>query len=337
MLTQVGSLLQMEIQKVNEIEEWFDDEQWKTEKQLESEETKHPNKFFRTYIPTFWSYLSLVDIIILASTNKMAAYTAYGDNIKGFRDFCRRTWKNRCLDLTRLPQLTSERTRHILNLFNKKEIIFPPNIPNDTLDHLPCLAKIFTFNLSTITRLHRPRYRTENALALKIIGNGCIDISDATIDLLFTFPYIQHLWLEDVYLTKVSIAALRTMEIRHLTLQGCMISSCDGIEFVRALENSKRKLESFVKDTRDPYTWQKTIYHLNSRIYIFHKICFYKIPVNLDFFSPESLSLLERSQSLRQLHIINITHERHQNSEQSNRRNFKLRNARTTIEHVLSP
>lgn len=115
-------------EKIPHIERWFANDDWDMpEEEKIEEEEKYPAKFFDFHVPTFWAYLSLIEVINLARAYRSAAYSAYYTNQVGFRIFCDMAWNEGKMDLSQFPEITREFFIRLRAMFSVDEIIFPEN------------------------------------------------------------------------------------------------------------------------------------------------------------------------------------------------------------------
>lgn len=321
--------------KNQKIERWFDTNIDSDDEKEEKAEEKYPDVF---HIEEMWKYLTLLDVIMLAGSYKATAYLAWYNNISGFATFCESTWTTERLDLRVLPMLKSAQMKQILFMFIVDEIIFPPNIPYDTLDYISRFAKKFTFHISEseeATRLLRPNYRYTRKIDLTIIGDYFLDMRDATIDLLITFSHVGELKLKRVYFSKWVTNALQYTNVQHLKLIDCIMSTGESKNFATALLTSKNNLEMLEINANNPWGWINTIYCINRKIHLFRKIKVYNIPLSLKENKLETFKILERSKSLKYVSITNMVFEHiwaaHTNYEST----FKLNGIKVTIKNTL--
>lgn len=132
----------MNYTEIVEIEEWFDDQKWTLTKQQREKEKLNPiHKIFELNLKEFWSHLHLLDVIILAGMYQSAAYIAYYENIKNFRNFCLSTWQNKILDLRTLPPLTTGKLKQIAKMFHVNYL---------PIQHTSRYTRLFTLQLQKI-------------------------------------------------------------------------------------------------------------------------------------------------------------------------------------------
>lgn len=162
----------------------------------------------------------------MALNSKKMAYHLHRHNIGGFGDLCENVWKHGKLDLRNMPFITAENSNLLHKMFGSLivEIIYPANLTNQLLCHLPN-AKTFTFYTELDwTPIVRPTLSFPNKINLTVHGSLCTNLADPTIEILFTFPHIEFLNLTDIYFTKASIAALGTTKTRYLAIKNCSLS-----------------------------------------------------------------------------------------------------------------
>lgn len=285
--------------EIGEIEAWFPDD-W---------DEKWIGEF--PYYPEIWLGLSILDIIRRAFLNKTTAYTAYYNNIQKFAQFCNTIWETNQLDLRNLPQTTSEEMRKILKMFPATAIIFPPHIPNDTLDYINHKISYLTFYLKTgTTRLYRSKRIETKPINLHIIGDGKAAVADPTIDILMAYTSPETLTLENVYITENIIETFRNLKVTHLHLKDCSIEM-DNFEihkrFVKILKKSQFTLKTIEINSKCTRTWLGTITEINNKIKQFTSLITYKISFEASQTDMQTLfRQLDDSPTLKHLHLINI-------------------------------
>lgn len=88
-----------------------------------------------------------MDVVVLASLYKMAAYTAFMRNYANFRSFCENVWERNELDFTAFDSITIHQFKLICNMFKTKTIIFTSRLPRNFLRYIVCGDHLI-FNLS---------------------------------------------------------------------------------------------------------------------------------------------------------------------------------------------
>lgn len=289
---------------IPQIEAWFENNVWgMKEEQSEGEQNEHPRNFFSMYIYKFWEYFTLMEIITLSKAYKGSAYIAYLENIKGFADFCKMAWFNRKMDLSQFPELTLKSLRTLRIMFDVDEIIFPTNVPSGILSYLPN-AKTFTFNLSREVSYIIPRYALIKRVSVTINGCFCLNLGDPTTPILLNFPLIDNLTLDDIYLTRVSLAALSTTKLKNITISQGSIAPSMNQELIDVLLKSRNGLESITIDSECNYVYEATIRCLNRNIRKFKNLYNYRPTMRLTPRNAKNLKLLAKSTSLVNVHLI---------------------------------
>lgn len=205
----------------------------------------------------------------------------------------------------------------------------------DILNELPHNAKDFTFYTNRLpTRIFRPHYQYLDYVKLTIFGNTCINISDAIVDILLTFPQIIKLELHKIYFSRNIIAALSSMKIEELILNNCTLPADSKQSFLQALYTSKNTLTSLTINANGIWSWHNTIHYLNARIALFQNLKSYNFPISLQHLQTKMFKKLERSKSLKQLHLTNICYEGEENDPTIESK-IHLKNIKVTITSKL--
>lgn len=298
----------VEIPMVPQIENWFLVDEWElTEEKENIRWQMYPFKFFDTYVAEFWSYLTLMEVINLAITIKNAAYVAYSNNERGFRDFCNLAWNERKLDLSEFEELTIKSLNTLDGYFYISEILFPANVPEEILDHLP-YARTFTFNLKWRRSYKIPKYAAVGMVNLTINGSFCVTMNDSLNAILFAFPRTNNLTINNAYFTEVSVAALGTTKLIKLNIIGSSLAPGNEESFVRAMLNSKDSLESIRIDCANNYNWEGTIKAFSKKIGAFKNLRECHLTLNIGRRNIQSMRALSASKSLTRVHVITNCH-----------------------------
>lgn len=331
------------IAKVPQIESWFKIEDSELKKrQKEMRENMYPFKFFDKYKLIvrdidFWSYLTLMEVINLALAIKEAAYGAYNDNVKGFNDFCRMAWNERRMDLTELKDLTIKSIltlKRAFGTFEVDEILFPMDVPEEILDHLP-YARTFTFNLTAHKIYKIPKYAIIRTVNLTINCCFSVAMNDSLNAILFAFPHTSVLTNNNAYFTEVSMAALGVIGLKKLVVTRSSLALGRERIFVRALMNSKDSLESITIDAENNYIWERTLHAFSIKIREFRRLKECIITTNISRHNIWIIRALTAARSLARVHVITICHYNIQSSEKMEeiaKRALAKKNVSLTIE-----
>lgn len=265
----------------------------------------------------------------------MAAYTAFIKNHQKFGDFCRDAWENNLLDLRKLPPMSEEITMEVLKMFSRVgHVIFPPTITSNILNIISNYTRCLTFYVNHETKISRPYFESKYRLEVTIIANKDMKISDPTIDILLSFPFMKTLRLKNVFFTKITTFALKMITVQNLYLDKCMILKEENINFAMALECSKNYLKKLEINSYESYTWLRTIKYIISKIKNFKGLETLNVPLCLDHEKLSQYRALETSQSLKKLHIKNIHYYYKKGDEKNISMLFNFKNIKVTIEEI---
>lgn len=165
-----------------------------------------------------WSTIDLNTILMLATTNKIATYTAYIYNYSGFRDFCDNVWNTNILDLTVLTSFTNDQHLKILWMFRAvSTVVYPPNLPNSALDVLP-RDKHVVMNINSFYQINRAITSAKKFKVLTIVGDRNHWLCDPLLDILLSFPRGGALKLVDIAFNKWTIKVLGANSYRKLII-----------------------------------------------------------------------------------------------------------------------
>lgn len=293
----------MEYDRVEQIEKWFRNYNWNvTEEEIENKRNEYPEKFFKAFTYHFWNFLSILDVINLALTYKYAAYQAYYWNIEGFRTLCDTAWKTKKLDLSEIHGIKYDSLVQILKAFKPLEIIYPTDITDRVLCHLPD-AKKFTFNLHWQGAYVRPAYGPSGNVHLTVHGIFCMNLRDPLIDLLLTFPRLTTLNLKNIYFTTSTVGILRSTYFKNLIINQSSLAPFREEDFLNAILNNKQELMSIVIANDSDYAWERVILDIVDKISQFKRIKHLEFPLRINWRSAKKLKKLCESKTLNFVHI----------------------------------
>lgn len=199
----------MNYEEIPEIEKWFSPRLTKGEIEL--------NNFFGEHVPTFWKNLTLFDVIGIARSSKLAAYTAYNQNYSNFKDFCDDLWKNKKMDYRKYNKVTIDHFRTIQRMFNVNTVIFPGYMLRNILGHIHN-GKHFIFHTCGTQYdglpMLRPSRPSINGANVTINGNHNYLMTDPTIKILYTFSRVNKLELNSIHFSNEIIFALYAVSFR---------------------------------------------------------------------------------------------------------------------------
>lgn len=290
--------------KIAQIENWFRKDEWGLMKELnEKERGPYPEKFFDTDVDVFWDYIDFMDLMGFALAYKKVAYFVYNYNKRGFRNFCDEIWRSGVLDLSGWQVVTLKSLRTLYEAFGIREILFPSYVPNEILEHLPD-AKTFTFNLRWDRQYATPKHAVIRSVRLTINGCFCMNMADPLSPILNTFPRINSLTLNNVYFTRISIAALGTTKIKNLVITESSLWPSGDEAFVRALQNSADTIESIALESTSNCTWENVVKWLVVKIKTFKKLRSVTLTLRLNWRNMKSLRHLTVSRSIKNITLI---------------------------------
>lgn len=294
-----------EYDRIEKIEVWFENiYNWRPLGQSDDgKQGPYPEKFFDTDVDVFWDYFSMMELISFALAYKKVAYFVYNYNKKGFRDFCNEIWNKKILNLSQWEFITLKSLKTLNGMFSVKEVLFPSDVPNEILEHLP-MAKVYTFNLRWDKTYATPRHAYIQSV--KLIINGCfnMNMADPVSPILNKFPRISNLILNNIYFTRISIAALGTTKIKNLVITKSSLWPSGDEAFVKALQNSADTLESITLDSSSNCTWESTIKWLIIKIKSFKKLHSFSPTLRLNWQNTRSLKCLAASRSLKNVTLM---------------------------------
>lgn len=315
------------------IEAWFDTEDWsEVETMSIDREERNPHKFFWQYVPKFWTYLNLIDVIGLAFSFKGAAYTAYDNDIHGFQRLCNMAWFKDTLDLKNIPILNENLLREVIGNFFIRDIIYPVEVTENVLCHLP-FASSFTFNLSSYIRYMKPQYPHTRWVNISINSECRFDMWEPTIEILAAFPKIRFLSLFNVEFNRLTIAALGTVEFRSLCIQKCTIFQGRYEHFIQALLNSKHILYSIsISFCNHPAWWNSIVEILIENIKSFTRLHRLFLPFKLTW---KFARILLQLYSAKNLEFVTLETDSEKTAQTDRIHNFlerRFANSRISLE-----
>lgn len=160
-------------------------------------------------------------------------------------------------------------------------------------------------------------------------------MTDATMDLLLTFPRIKDLRLHNIYFTKYTIRSLSPVQIHNLYVHECMLSASEAIDFVKAIQNSKKTLKRFDLYCTHAWGWLKTISYFHNNIGNFFKLTHYNLPLALSDTKLQIINKLQNSKSLKYLHIYNLIDEWDEEIDYLD--GIHLKDIHVSIQEIMTP
>lgn len=262
-------------------------------------------KFFTYYIPEFWKYFDLLEVVSISLLFKQAFYTAYYDNIQGFRYFCDDIWKNRTLDYRKFSSITKTQFIAIQKAFPALKQIFPHNIPRTILNHIKHRPNHLEFELdNNYPPFVRPTFPLQFVRQLTLRGCSSITMSQV-LDIICTFQYTSRLTLRQMYINELFVTILRILRLRDITISESFMSPFLGFELGRTLYKSKDSL-THIRINADNTTFEGAVQYLLLNIVSFKKLKSLHFDMKLTHQNIVKLFNVRKSRSLTLITISEI-------------------------------
>lgn len=294
------------------------------------------DEYLQQHREEFWENLSFLDIINIIPRTKLVAHTAYYFNYANFRDFCRQAWESDTIDYRQLPDMKIEQFRQIQGMFTAKTVIFSAKMPQNILSYINRGENI-TFYTSGSQYgglpLTRPITHSYLEINLTIKGNYNYNLTDPTIEILYTFQNIKKLTLNTTYINKEKLAVLDVNNFKSIILENCALEDKKDSRLTQLILAQGRQLETieigFKGHNRN---MSKVIKSLIQNIQVINiKELRISIKTNNNI-AKLLIQNLKKSKTLKFLTIYKITDERNIRDEEFLKELNKLENIKTDIQ-----
>lgn len=258
--------------------------------------------FYSYFIPEYWKYFDLIDVISIASLFKQAFYTAYYENIADFRYFCDKVWKMGTLDFTCFKYLSENQFNNIQNIFFAEKQIFSSNMPKSILADINHRAKQLIFDLHDLTSLDRPNFPILSVQKLTLKGNSGWRSLNQFVDIVCTYSNATSLILHDMIFDETFVSILRILWLREITITSSKVFPSVGFELGRVLFKSRHWLEH-IKIYALNDSFNQTCEFILKNIHLFTILKTLHLDLNLTDANIVNLLKIKKSKSLKLLTI----------------------------------
>lgn len=205
------------------------------------------NNFFEKHsngLTEFWKNFNLLEIIAIATSTENAAYIAFTENYAYFKNFCNNAWKEKTLDLLLFAELTGENLTFINNMFPSiNNLIIPTHLPPNEMIKSAKNLTALTINVDSQTVFETETF-SHNLRILTITGNYVNPYVTSTTKILRSFPILDTLILNNLYVSKELISKLKFCKYNTIEFNNVHIERFQESKLIKTIMKMKKVLKN---------------------------------------------------------------------------------------------